>query len=118
MKTIQILSAVAIMAVGTAWAQDTDQGMSSCPVKWGEHGEMLKWHQKSMEKFKEQNAELDKLVQEMDNAPADKKVDAIVAVINKAMEQRKMWQEDMEARHEKIQEWMKEKKEKEQPVTE
>ena len=119
MKTIQILSAVAMMAIGTAWAQDTDQGFSSAPAKWGEKGEMLQWHQKAMEKFKEQNAELDKLVQEMDSAPADKKVDAIIAVINKAMEQRKSWQADMEARHEKIQEWMKEKQEREgQPAAE
>ena len=112
-KTIQILSAVAIMTAGTAWAQDTDQGMSSCPHPWADKGKgMLEWHKKSLEKFKEQNAELDKLVQEMNNAPADKKVDAMAAVINKALEQRKGWQTDMESRQEKIKEWMKEKREK------
>lgn len=94
------------MSVGAAFAQDTDQGMSSCPM-WGARGNMMEWHQKALEKFKAQNAELDKLVQNMNAAPADRKMDAMAAVINKAMEQRKTWQADMEARQQKMMEWMK-----------
>ena len=44
---------------------------------------------KMMSNWKEQDAELDKLVAEMNNAPADKKLDAVAAVLTKLVEQRK-----------------------------
>ena len=52
-----------------------------------------------MSKWKEQEAELDKLVADMNSAPSDKKVDAIAAVVTKLVEQRK-------AMHERIQKMM------------
>jgi len=75
-------------------------------------GEMMEWHQKMMEKMKAQDAELDKLVKEMNAATGEKKVDAIAAIINKVMEIRKVWHTEMEARHQKMMEWMKEHAEK------
>jgi hypothetical protein len=113
MKIIQLFSIImaGVLSVGAVMAQDTDQGMSSCPMMKGKKGDMMmEWHQKALEKFKAQNAELDKLVQAMNEATADKKVDAMAAVINKAMEDRKTWQADMEARQQKMMECMKEMK--------
>ena len=49
-----------------------------------------------MSKWKEQEAELGKLVADMNNAPSDKKVDAIAAVVTKLVEQRKAMHEGMQ----------------------
>jgi hypothetical protein len=49
-----------------------------------------------MSKWKEQEAELDKLVADMNSAPSDKKVDAIAAVVSKLVEQRKAMHEGMQ----------------------
>jgi hypothetical protein len=49
-----------------------------------------------MSKWKDQEAELDKLVADMNSAPADKKVDAIAAVVTKLIEQRKAMHEGMQ----------------------
>jgi len=73
-------------------------------------GEMMEWHQKMMEKIKAQDAELDKLVQDMNAATGDKKVDAIAAIVNKVMEERKAWHAEMEERHKKMMEWMQSEK--------
>ena len=44
---------------------------------------------------KDQDAELDKLVVEMNNAPTDKKLDAVAAGVAKLVEQRKALHEQM-----------------------
>ena len=49
-----------------------------------------------MSKWKEQEAELDKLVADMNSAPSDKKVDAIAAVFTKLVEQHKAIHEQMQ----------------------
>jgi hypothetical protein len=49
-----------------------------------------------MSKWKDQEAELDKLVSEMNSAPSDKKVDAIAAVVTKLVEQHKAVHERMQ----------------------
>ena len=49
-----------------------------------------------MSKWKEQEAELDKLVADMNSAASDKKVDAIAAVVTKLVEQRKAMHEGMQ----------------------
>ena len=46
--------------------------------------------------WKDQEAELDKLVGDMNSAPSDKKVDAITAVVTKLVEQRKAMHERMQ----------------------
>lgn len=74
--------------------------------------EMAEWHQKMIEKFKAQNADFDKLVAEMNAASPEKKPDAVAAVINKLAADRKEWAADAEAFHQKMGEWIKEKKEK------
>ena len=45
--------------------------------------------------WKTQDAELDQLVAEMNGAPADKKLDAVAAVVTKLVEQRKAMHEQM-----------------------
>jgi hypothetical protein len=51
---------------------------------------------KMMSNWKDQDAELDKLVAEMKSAPADKKLDAAAAVLTKLVEQRKAMHEHMQ----------------------
>jgi hypothetical protein len=57
-----------------------------------------------MSNWKDQQAELDKLVADMNSAPSDKKVDAIAAVVTKLVEHRK-------AMHERMQKMMSEGRE-------
>ena len=49
-----------------------------------------------MSSWKDQEAELDKLVADMNSAPSDKKVDAIAAVVTKLVEQHKAVHERMQ----------------------
>ena len=49
-----------------------------------------------MSSWREQDAELDKLVAEMNSAPADKRLDAVAAVLTKLVEQRKAMHEHMQ----------------------
>lgn len=49
-----------------------------------------------MSDLKDQDAELDELVAEMNSAPADKKLDAVSAVVTKLVEQRKAMHEQMQ----------------------
>ena len=104
-----------MLSTGAVLAQDPEPGVSCCGMmagKMGAHkGEMAEWHQKMVEKFKAQDAELDKLVAEMNAASGEKKVEAIAAIVNKMMENRKAWHAEMETRHQKIMEKMKEKME-------
>jgi hypothetical protein len=49
-----------------------------------------------MSSSKEQDAELDQLVAEMNSAPADKKLDAVATLLNKMVQQRKAMHEQMQ----------------------
>jgi len=51
---------------------------------------------KMMSNWKDQDAEVDKLVAEMNSAPAEKKLDAVAAVLTKLVEQRKAMHEQMQ----------------------
>jgi uncharacterized coiled-coil protein SlyX len=79
----------------------------------GHHGWMAEMHQKMEAEMKTEDAELDKLVSEMNTATGEKKVDAIAAVVNKLVEQRKSMHEKMETMTEKMgakhRKWMEEK---------
>ncbi len=69
----------------------------------GDHAQMAEMHQKMDAEMKAQDAELDKLVAAMNSATGEKKVDAIAAVVNKLVEQRKAMHEKMGAMHENMQ---------------
>jgi hypothetical protein len=49
-----------------------------------------------MSNWKDQDVELDKLVAEMNSAPADKKLDAVAALLTKLVEQHKTMHEQMQ----------------------
>ena len=68
----------------------------------GHRGMMQEMHQKMEAEMKANDAELDKLVSEMNAATGQKKVDAMAAVLNKLVEQRKAMEQQMEKAHE----WM------------
>jgi formate dehydrogenase maturation protein FdhE len=100
MKTIHLLAALiaatlpltAVLAEDTAKTETTDKQQeqsSETGMKGMEMGQM-------MSNSKDQDAELDKLVAEMNSASADKKLDAIAAVLTKLVEQRKAMHEQMQ----------------------
>ncbi len=61
----------------------------------GKHGEMMPVHEKLQELLKTQDAEIDKLAAEMNAATGEKRLDAVVAVVNKMIEQRKAMHAEM-----------------------
>ncbi len=70
----------------------------------GEMGDMMKGDHAAMEQkmeaqMKAQDAELEKLVAQMNSATGEKKVDAVAAVVNKLVEDRKMMHAKMGAMH-------------------
>ncbi len=83
-----------LLQTATLFAQDTGpmQGMDQ-----KKHREMMPKHAKMMEEQKAQDAEIEKLQAEMNAATGEKRIDAIVAVVNKLIEQRKTMHEKMAA---------------------
>ncbi len=59
------------------------------------HGQMMPVHEKLQQLQKTQDAEIDKLAAEMNAATGEKRVDAIVAIVNKLIEQRKAMHAEM-----------------------
>jgi len=57
--------------------------------KQPEHSELMPIHAKLLQMQKTQDAEIEKLLAEMNAATGEKKIDAIAAVIGKLVEQRK-----------------------------
>ena len=102
MKATQLLAMLiaatlplaAIVAEDAGKTETTDQkqgqrsGMMGMKCMMGKGQMMSNW--------KEQDAEFDKLVTEMNNAPVDKKLDAVAAVVTKLVEQRKAMHEQMQ----------------------
>ena len=102
MKATQLLAALiaatlplaAIVAEDAGKTETTDQkqgqrsGMMGMKCMMGKGQMMSNW--------KEQDAELDKLVAEMNSASADKKLDAGAVVVTKRVEQRKAMHEQMQ----------------------
>ncbi len=94
MKTpITLAVAIAVtLARGTLFAQDLG-GMQGMDKR--KHREMMPMHENMMEKQKAQDAEIEKLLAEMKGATGDKRVDAMEAVLNKLVEQRKAMHAEM-----------------------
>lgn len=61
------------------------------------HREMMPMHTKMMEMQKAQDAEIDKLLATMNSATGEQRIDAIIAVLNKLVEQRKAMHTEMAA---------------------
>ena len=62
-----------------------------------EHREMMPVHAKLLTEQKAQDAKIEKLLAEMNNSRGDKRIDAIVAVLNTLVEQRKAMNAEMAA---------------------
>src|SRR6266699_2190225 len=98
MKTTHLLATfvaatlplAAIIAENSSKTETTDQKQEQMGMK----GMMGKGEMVS--NWKEQDAELDKLVTEMNSAPVDKKLDAVAAVLTKLVEQRMAMHEQMQ----------------------
>jgi len=98
MKSQYLLGiAIAASLSGTALlAQDQPSPMGG--MHGMKHGQTMPVHEKLQQLQKTQDAELDKLAAEMNSATGEKRVDAIVVVVNKLIEQRKAMHAEM-ARH-------------------
>lgn len=88
------LPLAAIVAEDSGKTETTDQKQEQNSGMMGMKGMMGKGQM--MSNWKEQDAELDKLVTEMNNAAPDKKLDAVAAVVTKLVEQRKAMHEQMQ----------------------
>jgi hypothetical protein len=87
------LPLTAVLAEDTPKTETTDQKQeqsSDTPGMKGMNKDQM------MSNMKDQDAELDKLVAEMNSAPADKKVDAVAVALTKLVEQRKAMHEQMQ----------------------
>jgi len=82
-----------VIAEDTAKTETTDQKQEQTSDTTGMKGMDMG---QMMSKCKDQDAELDKLVAEMNSASADKKLDAVAAVLTKLVEQRKAMHEQMQ----------------------
>jgi hypothetical protein len=78
----------------TLLAQTSEQQAAPTPSTTEMKGMMGKGQM--MSNWKDQDAELDKLVTEMNSAPADKKLDAVAALLTKLVEQREAMHQQME----------------------
>jgi hypothetical protein len=113
MKVKNILLTVAMCAgIGLAplFAQTSEQQSTPTPSPMNTMGMNKKQEQNAdtmgmkgmmgkgqmMSNWKDQDAELDKLVAEMNSASADKKLEAVVTVLNKLVQQRKAMHEQMQ----------------------
>jgi hypothetical protein len=92
MKTMTILAITAAMTIGAinAPAQKPDAMQQMDPKT---HRELMPVHAKLMEEQKLQDAEMAKLLAEMNSATGERRIDALVAVVNKLIEQRRAMQE-------------------------
>ena len=108
MKTTNLLATLiaatlplaAITAEDSGKTKTTDQQQEQSTDMSGMKGVMGKGQM--MSKWKDQDAELDKLIDEMNSASADKKLDAVAAVLTKLVAQRKAMHEQMQKMMKKV----------------
>jgi hypothetical protein len=89
MKSARIAAAVVIVGLlqsATLFAQDPHSIKEMDKQK---HREIMPMHAKMIEEQKAQDTEIDKLAAEMNAATGEKRIDAIIAVLNKLIQQRK-----------------------------
>jgi hypothetical protein len=95
MKTTHLLATLiaATLPLTAIPAEDTGETTGQ---KQEQSSDTMGMKGKMMSNWKDQDAEVDKLVAEMNSPPADKKLDAVAAVLNKLVEQRKAMHEQMQ----------------------
>lgn len=92
---IALTLAIAAALQSTALLAQDPSGMQGMDKQ--KHQEMMPMHAKMLEKQRAQDAEIEKLLSEMNATSGEKRVDAIVAVLNKLVEQRRAMQAEMSA---------------------
>jgi hypothetical protein len=102
MKSTQVLAAIVAVTLPFAIVSAEDAAKPDSGDQKNEQNsnqmEMMGMNKgQMMSSWKDQDAELDKLITAMNDAPPDKKVDAIAAVLTKLVEQRKAMHEQMQA---------------------
>ena len=85
MKTMTILAITAAMTLGaiSSPAQNPDTMQQMDPKV---HRELMPVHAKLLEEQKLQDAEMAKLLAEMNSATGERRIDAVVAVVNKLIQ--------------------------------
>jgi hypothetical protein len=95
MKIKYLAISLIVVALPLAGLIAEDTGNKQTAQKEEQNSSMTGKDQMMCESSKQQDAELDQLVADMNSAAADKKLDAIAAVVNKLVEQRKASHEQM-----------------------
>ena len=101
LKWTLVVAIMPALCSGYLFAQEKESEKMPGMMK-EHHGMMAEMHQKIEAAWKEQDAELDKLVAQMNTAHGDQKVNAMAAVVSKLVELRKKRHEDMAAMHKKM----------------
>ncbi len=91
-----ILIVLTACALSSAASSAQDPGfMEKLDAK--KHRELMPRHARMLEEQKKQDADLEPLLAAMKDATGEKRVDALIAVVHKLIEQRKAMQERMAA---------------------
>lgn len=90
----QILTILATGALLTAASFAQDPGFME-KLDAQKHRELMPAHARMTETQKKQDADLKPLLEAMNSATGEKRVDALIAVVNKLVEQRKAMHEQM-----------------------
>jgi hypothetical protein len=102
------LTSIVTVAIAGAFAAISvlaqEEGQEKTGGMMGEpgHPKMAEMHRKMMADMKAKDAELDKLVGEMNTATGEKKLAAVAAVVNELVQEREAVQERMAAMHESM----------------
>ena len=96
MKTTHLLATLIAATLPLAAIVAEDSGKTETGDQMQEQNTGMMAKGQMMANWKEQDVELDKLVAEMNSAPADKKFDAVAAVLTKLVQQRKSMHEQMQ----------------------
>jgi hypothetical protein len=97
MKTTHLLATLIAATLPLTATPAEDAGKTqTTDEKQEQSSDTMEMKGKMMSNWKDQDAEVDKLVAEMNSAPADKKLDAVAAVLSKLVEQRKAMHEQMQ----------------------
>lgn len=109
MKNILLtLPAVMLLSAGSLLAQEeTAPMMGMRHEQWGATHQ--KWHQEMVERWKDQDAKLDQLLNQAKSATGDQKVTALEALVSEMVTQRKDMHERMTKMHERMMEFWKQK---------
>jgi gas vesicle protein len=94
--TVGVIAAASLVA--PASGQEMEQGKMGGMMEQ-HHTAMMQMHQQMETAWKKEDAELDKLLTQMNSTTGDQKIQAMAAVINKLVELRKKNHDEMSAMH-------------------